>query len=177
MSSPGIEPNTLACAYKRALFGEGFAILMGEMDDGQPVLVISKKSDKDVLQNTLEDWIREEGKIDAADEEPEDGTVIIKNIKVKDLEPGIGIVNCVEEYIPKGVVFDVEISDNHFEFMRHLSRVGFTNSQKAVDYANKMFDERSNDNIYEGRKGRYVGSVIISAYYDGETRMVYGLTI
>lgn len=183
MSSPGYEPYFLAYIYKKALFDEGFALEMRSMEDGQPVLFIRKKCDSDVMPGTLEEWIAEEDRIaneieeKEMEETKEDPSVTVHNIKVEELVPGIGIVDGIDEDIPKDTVFGVEVSDNYFETVPRLCKQGLTDVKQAVEYANKIFNEKSNGNIYEGIKGKYVGTVIISMQENGEQGMIYGLTI
>lgn len=95
-----------------------------------------------------------------------------KNIKVSELRSDIGICKSVPKEIPKGAIFDIEVDDNHFKPISKLSKTGVKDINEAIKYANDIFNEKSNENVYEGPEGTYVGTVMITM-----RQKVYGLTI
>jgi hypothetical protein len=51
--SAGLNPTSLGWGFKYALFHAGIAYNMGKVDDGQPVMIMRRKADNDVLPMSL----------------------------------------------------------------------------------------------------------------------------
>jgi hypothetical protein len=54
-NSPGLNPTSLGWGYKYSLFHSGITYNMGKVEDGQPVMIMRKKVDGDVLPASLQD--------------------------------------------------------------------------------------------------------------------------
>lgn len=52
-NAPGLDPTSLGWGFKYVLFHAGFGLTMGKIDDGQPVMVIRKKVDGEMLPASL----------------------------------------------------------------------------------------------------------------------------
>lgn len=53
--SPGLNPTSLGWGFKYALFHAGITYNMGKVEDGQPVMIMRKKVEGDVLPTSLQD--------------------------------------------------------------------------------------------------------------------------
>lgn len=49
----GLDPTSLGWGFKYVLYHAGFAFNMGKVEDGQPVMIIRKKTEGDVLPASL----------------------------------------------------------------------------------------------------------------------------
>ena len=54
-NSPGLNPTSLGWGFKYSLFHSGITYNMGKVEDGQPVMIMRKKVEGDVLPASLQD--------------------------------------------------------------------------------------------------------------------------
>ncbi len=66
--SPGLDPTSLGWGFKYVLYHAGFFFTMGTTEDRQPVLILRKKIESDVLPTSLAKWDEEHGATKAAAE-------------------------------------------------------------------------------------------------------------
>jgi hypothetical protein len=74
-NSPGLNPTSLGWGFKYSLFHAGITYNMGKVEDGQPVMIMRKKVEGDVLPASLQDKKGAAGAGAGAvvEEEPEPG--------------------------------------------------------------------------------------------------------
>ena len=53
--TPGLNPTSLGWGFKYSLFHSGIAFNLGKVEDGQPVMIMRRKMDGDVLPASLQD--------------------------------------------------------------------------------------------------------------------------
>ena len=53
--TPGLNPTSLGWGFKYSLFHSGIAFTLGKVEDGQPVMIMRKKVEGDVLPTSLQD--------------------------------------------------------------------------------------------------------------------------
>jgi hypothetical protein len=54
-NSPGLNPTSLGWGFKYSLFHSGITYNMGKVEDGQPVMIMRRKVEGDVLPASLQD--------------------------------------------------------------------------------------------------------------------------
>lgn len=68
--STGLNPTSLGWGFKYSLYHAGITYNMGKVEDGQPVMIMRRKVDGDVLPTSLQD---KTGKVEEAEETEETG--------------------------------------------------------------------------------------------------------
>lgn len=58
VGTQGLDPTSLTWAYRYVLFHFGYVFTMGNVDDGQPVMIIRRRQDGDVLPASLAKYDR-----------------------------------------------------------------------------------------------------------------------
>ena len=53
--TPGLNPTSLGWGFKYSLFHAGISYNMGKVEDGQPVMIMRRKMDGDILPASLQD--------------------------------------------------------------------------------------------------------------------------
>ena len=53
--TPGLNPTSLGWGFKYSLFHAGITYNMGKVEDGQPVMIMRRKMDGDILPASLQD--------------------------------------------------------------------------------------------------------------------------
>jgi hypothetical protein len=53
--APGLNPTSLGWGFKYSLFHSGIAFNLGKVEDGQPVMIMRRKLDGDILPASLQD--------------------------------------------------------------------------------------------------------------------------
>lgn len=68
--TPGLNPTSLGWGFKYSLFHLGITYNMGKVEDGQPVMIMRRKMDGDVLPASLQD--KKAGAVEAEKAETEE---------------------------------------------------------------------------------------------------------
>jgi hypothetical protein len=71
-NSGGLNPTSLGWGFKYSLFHSGITYNMGKVEDGQPVMIMRKKVDGDVLPASLQDKKAAAGGPEVESEETEE---------------------------------------------------------------------------------------------------------
>jgi len=102
----------------------------------------------------------------------------IKRLKVEDQKLGIGMHKFFPERIPADATFVIDVGDNHWQKMPEHCRSDIKNIDEAVIYANDLFNEKSNGDIFSEQIGVGIVRVkMMSSNQKYNNIMVYGLTI
>lgn len=63
-TSPGMDPTSLGWGFKYTLFQYGFFLTTGKVENGQPVMIIRKKTEYDVLPKSLRPDVETDTSVD-----------------------------------------------------------------------------------------------------------------